>query len=87
MSTTTSPFADQAARFAKVAWKCHLVSSALWQEAQRRCSAVPRQFTQNARQMSCVLADQHRQALRLVAQLDGAAAWDMENRSSGADHG
>lgn len=80
MSTTTSPFETQAAHYAKVARECQLVSSELWHAAQE--GGLPAVYVARARQMSCVLADHHRQALRLVAKLDQAAAWDMENRRS-----
>lgn len=87
MSTTTSSFEDRAAHFSRIAWKCHLASSALYQEARRSAPLGEKQVTRNLFHGSCVLADQHRQALRLVAKLDQAAAWDVENRRSGADHG
>jgi len=81
MSAVVSPFETQAAHYAKVARECHAVSSELWHAAQG--GVLPEGYVKRARRMSCVLADHHRQALRLVAQLDQAAAWDMENRRSG----
>jgi hypothetical protein len=85
--TTTSPFEAYAAHFSRIAWQYHLASSTLYQEARRLAPLGEKQVTRSLFHASCVLADQHREALSMVAKLDGAAAWDMENRRSGAGHG
>jgi hypothetical protein len=76
MSTVTSPFEAYAAHYARVARETGRLSSEMHAAARRSALTEAKDVTRSLFWASCVLADQHREALRLVAKLDGAAAWD-----------
>lgn len=84
MSTTTSPFEAHAARYARVARETGRLSSELYAEARRSATTGAKDITRSLFWGSCVLAEQRREALKMVAKLDQAAAWDTASNREAA---